>query len=62
MSTASITHSAGRTVRNVVHGVRVTVPAGPSMKKKVLADAVRAYGLDLSDDDRADKVRARRSR
>lgn len=51
----------GSSLRRAVSHVHVTVPASKAVRAAVLADFRKAHGLDLSDDDRADKVRAKRS-
>lgn len=48
-------------VTRVASHLRVTVPASSAMRDTVLADFRRTHGLDLSDDDRAAKIRAKRS-
>ncbi|MBM7506538.1 hypothetical protein JOE61_000352 [Nocardioides salarius] len=53
-------HRVVRSVTRIVGSVGVTLPASPKVRASVVDDYKRAMGLDLSDDDRAAKVRRRR--
>lgn len=64
MSTVTSTSSrtASDVLIRVVRSVSVTVPATRRARAAALADARRIYGFDVSDDDRAERIRNRRRR
>ena len=62
MSAVTHDHAAGvsHSVARAVSHVKVTLPATARVRAAALADFHRSHGLDLDDDDRAAKVRAKR--
>lgn len=64
MSTVTSTTSPGanNTLVRVVRSVSIRVPATRRARAAALADARKIYGFDLSDKDRADRIRKLRDR